>query len=94
MWATRPAGKRRFVKPGNQDFRESDLGHPPPGSEWSDCVETIEPYGDSNPLYGGTKMKSNMNADLEDVPMAYFWYPFLAIVAMVVAAVVVVIKMV
>ena len=29
-----------------------------------------------------------MNADLEDIPiLAYFWYPFLAIVAMVVAAV-------
>jgi hypothetical protein len=45
-------------------------------------------------LYGGTKMKSNMNGDLEDIPMAYFWYPFLAIVTMVVAAVAVIIKMI
>src|ERR1700716_4240442 len=43
---------------------------------------------------GGTKMKTNMNGDLEDIPMEYFWYPFLAIVTMVVAAVAVVIKMV
>jgi hypothetical protein len=63
-------------------------------SEWSDCIETIEPHGDSNHLYGGTKMKTNMNGDLEDIPMAYFWYPVLAIVTMVVAAVAVVIKMV
>jgi hypothetical protein len=39
-------------------------------------------------------MKSNMDGDLEDIPMTYFWYPFLAIVAMVVAAVAVVIKMI
>jgi hypothetical protein len=39
-------------------------------------------------------MKPNMNGDLEDIPMAYFWYPVLAIVTMVVAAVAVVIKMV
>jgi hypothetical protein len=39
-------------------------------------------------------MKSNMNGDLDDISMAYFWYPFLAIVAMVVAAVAVVVKMV
>jgi hypothetical protein len=32
-------------------------------------------------------MKSNTNNDLEDIPMTYFWYPVLAIVAMVVAAV-------
>jgi hypothetical protein len=64
------------------------------GSEWSDCFETIEPYGDSNLLYGGTKVKTNMNDDLDDIPMAYFWYPFLAIVTMVGAAVAVVIKMV
>ena len=57
-------------------------------------LETIEPRGDSNCLYGGTEMKSNMNSDLDDISMAYFWYPFLAIVAMVVAAVAVVIKMV
>jgi hypothetical protein len=56
--------------------------------------ETIERLGDSNRLYGGTKMKSNMSDDLEDIPMAYFWYPFLAIVAMVVGAVAVVLKMV
>lgn len=78
---------------GTQISYGLDLGHPP-GSEWSDCIETIEPHGDSNRLYGGTKMKSNMNADLDDIPMAYFWYPFLAIVAMVVGAVAVVIKMV
>jgi hypothetical protein len=35
-----------------------------------------------------------MDGDLDDIPMAYFWYPFLAIVTMVVVAVVVVIKMV
>ena len=58
------------------------------------CIETIESHGDSNRLYGGTKMKSNMNGDLEDIPMAYFWYPFLAIVTMGVAAVAVVIKMI
>ena len=39
-------------------------------------------------------MKTNMNGDLEDMPMSYFWYPVLAIVTMVVAAVAVVIKMV
>ena len=39
-------------------------------------------------------MKSDMNSDLEDIPMAYFWYPFLAIVTMGVAAVAVVIKMI
>jgi hypothetical protein len=38
--------------------------------------------------------KPNMNGDLEDIPMAYLWYPVLAIVTMVVAAVAVVIKMV
>ena len=58
------------------------------------CIELIEPDADSNHLYGGTKMKTNMKRDLEDIPMAYFWYPFLAIVTMVVAAVTVVIKMV
>ena len=41
-----------------------------------------------------TKMKTNMNDDLEDIPMGYFWYPVLAIATMVVAAVAVVIKMV
>jgi hypothetical protein len=39
-------------------------------------------------------MKTNMNGDLDDMPMSYFWYPVLAIVMMVVAAVAVVIKMV
>ncbi len=39
-------------------------------------------------------MKTDMNGDLEDIPMAYFWYPFIAIVMMVIAAVAVVIKMV
>jgi len=39
-------------------------------------------------------MKSDMNGDVEDIPMAYFWYPVLAIVTMVVAAVAAVIKMV
>lgn len=39
-------------------------------------------------------MKSNMNDDLEDIPMMYFWYPVLAIVAMVIAAVGVLIRLV
>ena len=39
-------------------------------------------------------MKAKMKDDLEDIPMAYFWYPVFAIVAMVVAAVAVVVKMV
>jgi hypothetical protein len=39
-------------------------------------------------------MKRNMNDDLEDIPMTYFWYPFLAIMTMLAAAVAVVIKMV
>jgi len=39
-------------------------------------------------------MKPDMNGDLDDIPMSYFWYPFLAIVTMVVAALVVLIKMV
>jgi hypothetical protein len=34
-------------------------------------------------------MKSNMDSDLEDIPMTYFWYPVLAIVAMVIAAMVI-----
>jgi hypothetical protein len=38
-------------------------------------------------------MKGNMN-DLEDIPMGYFWYPVIAIVTMLVAAVAVVVKMV
>ncbi len=83
------------------DETVAKMGHPNsswvrPGPPVQNCqiVETIEPHGDSNRLYGGTKMKSNMNGDLDDISMAYFWYPFLAIVAMVVAAVAVVIKMV
>jgi len=39
-------------------------------------------------------MKSNTNDDLEDIPMTYFWYPVLAIVAMVLAAVGVLIRLV
>jgi hypothetical protein len=39
-------------------------------------------------------MRTNTNGDLEDIPMTYFLYPFLAIVAMVIAAVAVVIKMI
>ncbi len=39
-------------------------------------------------------MKAKMDHDLEDIPMAYFWYPVLAIVAMVVAAVAVFVKLV
>jgi hypothetical protein len=38
-------------------------------------------------------MKPNMNGDLEDIPMTYFWYPVLAILAMVIAALAVVIKL-
>ncbi len=38
-------------------------------------------------------MKTNMNGDLEDIPMTYFWYPVLAILAMVIAALAVVIKL-
>jgi len=38
-------------------------------------------------------MKTKMNSDLEDIPMTYFWYPVLAIVTMVVAAVAMVIKL-
>jgi hypothetical protein len=39
-------------------------------------------------------MKSNLNGDLEDIPMTYFWYPVLAIAAMVIAAVGVLIRLV
>jgi hypothetical protein len=39
-------------------------------------------------------MKTNMNDDLEDIPMTYFWYPVLAIVAMVVGAVGVLIRLI
>jgi hypothetical protein len=40
------------------------------------------------------QMKTNMNGDLEDIPMTYFWYPVLAIVAMVIGAVGVLIRLV
>jgi hypothetical protein len=39
-------------------------------------------------------MKANMKDDLEEIPMAYFWYPVLGIVTMVVAAAVVFIRLV
>jgi hypothetical protein len=39
-------------------------------------------------------MKTDMNGDLDDIPMTYFWYPVLAILAMVIAALAVVIKLV
>jgi hypothetical protein len=39
-------------------------------------------------------MKSHMSGDIENIPMASFWYPFRAIVAMVVAAVAVFAKMI
>jgi hypothetical protein len=38
-------------------------------------------------------MKTKMKDDLEDIPMAYLWYVLLAIVAIVAAAVVVVIRL-
>ena len=39
-------------------------------------------------------MKANMKDDLEDIPMAYFWYPVAGIVTMVVATVALVIRLV
>jgi hypothetical protein len=39
-------------------------------------------------------MKAKMDGDLEDISMAYFWYPVLAIVVMVIAAVAAVVKLV
>ena len=39
-------------------------------------------------------MKANMENDLEEISMAYFWYPVLAIVMMVLAAVAVAIRLV
>jgi hypothetical protein len=39
-------------------------------------------------------MKGSTKDDLEDIPMAYFWYPVLGIVTMVVAAVAVVIRLI
>ena len=38
-------------------------------------------------------MKTKMKEDLEDIPMAYLWYVILAIMAIVVAAVGVVIRL-
>ena len=38
-------------------------------------------------------MKTKMNDDLEDLPMAYLWYVVLAIIAVVAAAVAVVIRL-
>lgn len=35
-----------------------------------------------------------MNGDLEDIPMKYFWYPVLAIVAMIIVAMSVLIRLV
>ena len=45
-------------------------------------------------MYGGIRMKANMNDDLEDIPISYFWFPVLAIITMVIAAVVVVVRLV
>jgi hypothetical protein len=39
-------------------------------------------------------MKTNTNGDLDDIPMRYFWYPVLAIIAMVIAAVSVLVRLV
>lgn len=58
------------------------------------CTETIEPDATLIICMEEPRMKTNMNGDLDDIPMAYFWYPCLAIVTMVAAAVAVVIKMV
>jgi len=38
-------------------------------------------------------MKTKMKDDLEDIPMAYLWYVVLAIMAIVAAAMVVVIRL-
>lgn len=40
-----------------------------------------------------TKMKDNLESDLEDVPMAYLWYVVLAIMAVVAAGVVLIIRL-
>lgn len=40
-----------------------------------------------------TKTKNNLESDLEDLPMAYVWYVVLAIMAIVAAAVVLVIRL-
>jgi hypothetical protein len=39
------------------------------------------------------KMKDTLKDDLEDIPMAYLWYVVLAIMAVVAAAVVLVIRL-
>ena len=39
-----------------------------------------------------TKMKDNLERDLEDIPMAYVWYVVFAIMAIVAATVVLVIR--
>jgi hypothetical protein len=38
-------------------------------------------------------MKTKMKDDLEDIPMAYLWYVVLAILAMIITAVAVVIRL-
>jgi hypothetical protein len=63
-------------------------------SATDDFAETYRTAWDSNRLCGGITMKTNMNGDLEDIPMTYFWYPVLAIVAMVIGAVGVLIRLV
>lgn len=40
-----------------------------------------------------TSMKGQINEDLEDIPMAYLWYVVFAIMALLAAAAVVVIRM-
>jgi hypothetical protein len=40
-----------------------------------------------------TKMKDNLESDLEDLPMAYLWNVVLAIMAIVAAAVALVIRL-
>lgn len=37
-------------------------------------------------------MKTKMQDDIEDIPMSYFWYPVLAIVAMGVAAMALIVR--
>jgi hypothetical protein len=39
------------------------------------------------------KMRDTLESDLEDIPMAYLWYVVLAIMAIVAAAVVLVIRL-
>ena len=40
-----------------------------------------------------TKMKHNLESDLEDIPMAYLWYVVLAIMAIVAVMAVLVIRL-